>query len=302
MTIQEMKESYAICGLVCSLCSYNTNCSGCRDKCENCEIKACCIDKGLKYCFECEEYPCDKDMHKNLRLRAFNTVARTEGLDQLAEYLLTNYNRGIVYHRADNLVGDYDRCRTMEEIIDLLKNGKPNPYDVPPVYESKQFLLRLVSQEDAADLLTCYSNPEAQKIFNADTCTSDFCYSSLHEMKACIDEWLDAYNQRQYVRLSIIDRQNQKAVGTVEIFASDKYQGLGILRIDIHPQYEDKEHLGVLLRVADSFFHDFGCHSIVSKAIPDAKERILALTKQGYTFYPANSEWDRKEYYIKRRP
>ena len=134
MTLREIKESYAICGLVCSLCMYNLNCSRCRCKSEHCEIKECCTEKGLNYCFECEEYPCNKEMHKNLRIRAFNSVARTEGLDKLAEYLYINHNRGIKYHRAENQVGDYDRCKTMEEVIDLLKNGKPNPYDDCPTY------------------------------------------------------------------------------------------------------------------------------------------------------------------------
>lgn len=301
MTIQEIKESYAICGLVCSLCCYKANCSGCRCKSDNCEIKACCLEKGLKYCFECEEYPCEKDMHKNVRLQAFNTVARTEGLDKLAECLYNNYNRGIIYHRADNLTGDYDRCKTMESIIDLLKYGKPDPYDVCPVYESKQFILRLVLPEDAENLLLCYSNPEAQAIFNSDNCTSDFVYSSLDDMKRCIEEWLDAYKQKYYTRFSIIDKQNNKAVGTVEIFGSDENQGYSVLRIDIHPRYENQEHLSELLYIADSFFHDFGCYRIVTKAIPEATERIMALTNHGYTNYPENSEWKRKDYYIKRR-
>jgi RimJ/RimL family protein N-acetyltransferase len=243
MTIQDIKESYGICGLVCSLCSYNTNCSGCKCKKEDCEI---------------------------------------------------------TYHRADKLAGDYDRCKTMEDVIDLLKNGKPNPYDICPTYESKSFILRLVSLSDAANLLLCYSNPEAQAIFNSDNCTSDFCYSTLDEMKRCIEGWLDSYNKKYFVRFSIIDKQNDKVVGTVEIFGSDE-NGYSVLRIDIHPQYEKEEYLGELFCIADSFFHDFGCYRIVTKAINKATERILALMNHGYAHYPVNAEWERENYYIKRR-
>ena len=128
MTEREIKQSYGVCGLVCALCSYNTSCPGCRCKSDDCDIKACCREKGLDYCFECKDYPCGKDMHKGIRSRAFNTVAKTEGLDKLAEYLYTNYNCGITYHRSDKLTGDYDKCETVEEVTDLLKNGKPNPY------------------------------------------------------------------------------------------------------------------------------------------------------------------------------
>jgi hypothetical protein len=182
---------------------------------------------------------------------------------------------------------------------DRLKNGKPDPYDVCPVYDSKQFILQLVSQDDAENLLLCYSNPEAQAIFNSDNCTSDFCFSSLDEMKGCIDVWLDAYKTKQYVRLSIIHKQNMKAIGTVEIFSSEKHQGLGVLRIDIHPCYENQKYLNDLLSIADYFFYDFGCCRIVTKAISEATERVLALTNHGYTYYTVNSEWERKDYYIK---
>lgn len=125
MNQQEIKQSYGVCGLVCALCSYNTNCSGCRLKADSCDIRTCCTQKGLNYCFECNAYPCDKDMHKGIRMRAFNTVAKDEGLDRLAEYLHINWDRGVTYHREDKLAGDYDRCETVEEVIDLLKNGKP---------------------------------------------------------------------------------------------------------------------------------------------------------------------------------
>lgn len=295
MTVQEIKESYTICGLVCSFCVYGPDCPGCRCKNEYCEIKACCIKKGLNYCFECEEYPCGKDMHKKLRLRAFNTVAGTEGLDKLAEYLYTNYKRGIMYHRDGRLTGDYDRCRTVEGVIYMLKNGRPDPYDVCPGYESRHFQLRLVSHDDAADLLLCYSDPEAQANFNSDNCTSDFCFSSIDEMERCIEEWLGAYKMKQYARFSIIDRKSGKAVGTTEIFDGGIH-GHSVLRIDIQSKYENRELIGELLGMADGFFNDFGCNRIVIKAGPWATERILALTDHGYTSCPVNSEWERKDY------
>ena len=125
MKVQEIKESYGICGLVCGLCKYNVSCSGCKCKTDNCEIKSCCKEKELNYCFECSDYPCDRDMHKNIRVKAFNTVAKNEGLDKLSEYLCKNYKLGITYHKEDDSSGDYDLCKTVEDVINLLKNGKP---------------------------------------------------------------------------------------------------------------------------------------------------------------------------------
>lgn len=301
MTQEEIKKSIGNCGLVCALCSYSKSCAGCRCKSDDCDVKACCGEKGLSYCFECKDYPCNRSIHSGMRLGAFNTVAKAEGLDKLAEYLNTNFSRGITYHREDNLTGDYDRCKTADEVIELLKNGKPNPYIKCPEYESKRFRLRLIMPEDAADLFLCYSNPLAQAFFNSDLCTSNFCYSNLDEMKACIDDWINAYKNKYYVRFSIIDKQKEKAVGTVEIFGRYEGQDHSVLRIDIHPEYEHKEYLGELLSIADSFFYDFDCLKIVSKAIPEATERISALMNHGYSSYPVNTKWEREAYYIKIR-
>ena len=103
-------------------------------------------------------------MHKGIRTRAFNSVAKTEGLGKPAEYLHINHNRGIIYHKLDGLTGDYDKCKTEQEVIDLLKYGKPDPYEKCPEYESENFILRLVTMDDAEELFVCYGDPEAQKI------------------------------------------------------------------------------------------------------------------------------------------
>lgn len=125
MTRQEIEKGYGICGLVCGLCSYRNVCPGCREKTEDCEVKKCCLEKGLGHCFECEEYPCDKKLYGGVRSRAFNQVAREEGLERLAGYLYRNWKNGMKYHKEDGTTGDYDSCQTVEEVISLLKNGKP---------------------------------------------------------------------------------------------------------------------------------------------------------------------------------
>lgn len=38
---------------------------------------------------------------------------------------------------------------------------------------------------------------------------------------------------------------------------------------------------------------------MVTKAIPEALERIKALIENGYTSYPKSNSWDREFYYIK---
>jgi len=300
MTAKDIEKDYGICGLVCSFCSYNVNCSGCRCKDDNCEIKTCCGAKGLQYCFECGEWPCDKDMHNGIRIRAFNTVAKNEGLDALAEYLHINLSRGITYHRADKLSGDYDRCKTEQEVIDLLKCGKPDPYDVCPTYESEHFLLRFVSLDDAPDLLECYKNPTVSVQGNSENCDFGYGSQTLDEMLDFINRWLEAYKVRGFIRFSIIDKQKNRAIGTIEIFGGG-HNNHSVLRIDNVAGYENEKALSELLKIADSFFHDIDCKKIVTKVMPEATQRMKAVTQNGYAPYPANDEWDRNDYYMKLR-
>ena len=85
-------------------------------------------------------------------------------------------------------------------------------YDKCPVYSSDHFLLRLVEEGDAEDLLRCYSDASAVRLMNADNCTSDFHYETLDEMNDCIQGWLGAYRTSvSFIRFSIIDTQNKQS-------------------------------------------------------------------------------------------
>lgn len=49
-----------------------------------------------------------------------------------------------------------------------------NVYEKCPVFESEKYLLRMVEQGDAADLLSVYSDEKAVPIFNSDNCNGDY--------------------------------------------------------------------------------------------------------------------------------
>ncbi|RLF07756.1 MAG: hypothetical protein DRJ60_01945 [Thermoprotei archaeon] len=55
---------YSYCGIVCSLCRAYTQgeCEGCDAHINVCEYAKCCLNKGLKCCFECGDFPCK--LHK----------------------------------------------------------------------------------------------------------------------------------------------------------------------------------------------------------------------------------------------
>ena len=63
-------------------------------------------------------------MLDNPRIRAFAEFVKRYGMEELESCLLRNRENGIVYHYEGQLVGDYDRCRTEEDIINMIKNGQ----------------------------------------------------------------------------------------------------------------------------------------------------------------------------------
>ncbi len=161
-----------------------------------------------------------------------------------------------------------------------------SPYELCPTFETESFTLRLVSEEDAEALLSCYSDTEAQKIFNSDRCSGDFCMDKIEDMRLCVKAWREAYSQRDYVRFAIIDTSLSRAIGTVEMFG---YVGTykiktGILRVDVRSDYEKERYLSELFAVcAGNFFDLFEVDTIATKAIPDALERRNTLMKQGFS-------------------
>lgn len=59
-------ETLSYCGIYCGGCKNykeNMNCMGCRNEKElvnDCPTRTCAINKGLLYCGECENFPCNE--------------------------------------------------------------------------------------------------------------------------------------------------------------------------------------------------------------------------------------------------
>jgi len=173
-------------------------------------------------------------------------------------------------------------------------------YKQCPILEAKNFIFRLVALSDAEDLLACYANPQAQAFFNTDNFPHNCAFNTVEEMAAYIRFWLVEYSQQAYVRFAIVSKQLQKAVGTIEMFGMvGKYKtDPGILRIDIAPAFECQVHLAEILDVCVKNFYDmFGVSTIVTKAVPQAVDRIAALESAGFR----TCEYNGREHYYARQ-
>jgi hypothetical protein len=125
---QALTNSIAYCGLVCGMCHLKAECDFCKNtaslcaRSEVCFQRDCCVQRGMEGCWECDEFPCGRDMHgpgHDLRIRAFVTFIKAEGADALVDCLLRNEALGIHYGKDR----DYDGKGSEEEVIRLLKTG-----------------------------------------------------------------------------------------------------------------------------------------------------------------------------------
>lgn len=155
-------------------------------------------------------------------------------------------------------------------------------YEECPVLEGERYLLRLVKMDDTEKLLQVYSDEKSVPYFNSDNCYGDdFYYTTYDGMKEAVKFWLDAYNNKGFVRFSIIDKNNKNScnevsyninsthkevdmslskpsytqdevIGTIELFnrkAEDYFYNCGLLRLDLRSDYENEECIYDILSV-----------------------------------------------------
>lgn len=163
-----------------------------------------------------------------------------------------------------------------------------NIYEKCPEFENDNFKVRLLEENDVDDLWSVYSDKFALPFFNSDNCnTANFYCAKREDIENTIKYWLfEYYENKGFVRFSIVDKKNGKVIGTIEIFrreAEDFYNDCGILRLDVRSDYEKAEAIyDILSLIAEPFYDWFGCSMIATKAPLYAVERIEALKKAGF--------------------
>lgn len=160
-------------------------------------------------------------------------------------------------------------------------------YEECPIYKNKLITLRQTNLKDAEELLKCYSDEKAVPFFNSDNCNGDnFHYTSIERMRQAIDFWEFSYKNRYFVRWTVILNDTSEKIGTIEMFhrtSEDEFNHYGVLRIDLQSEYETSVVIDEILEIAnENFYRDFEVEAILTKAIPEATERISSLLQKGY--------------------
>ncbi len=169
-----------------------------------------------------------------------------------------------------------------------------NVYEVCPTFKSQFITLRQTIFEDAEELLKCYSDVNAVPFFNSDNCNGDtFFYTTVERLKKTMELWDYSYKHKHFVRWTVIVNKTNEIIGTIEMFhrrADDEFDHYGILRIDLQSKFENREVINSILEITNQQFYKlFDVRSILTKAIPTAKERILSLKEN--RFSPLNKKF-----------
>ncbi|MDY0143573.1 MAG: hypothetical protein RBR97_16940 [Bacteroidales bacterium] len=156
-----------------------------------------------------------------------------------------------------------------------------NIYEHCPEVRTKHFLLRLIKDDDYQTLFDCYHDQQAVSLMNDDNCDFGFYVETKDQLKETIKYWKYFYDQKCFVRFSIVDIITSNAISTIEGFVGD----IGVLRVDLATAYEKTSYIEELLAFAKEHFYDyFGNDNIVTKAIDKASERREALVNQGFKY------------------
>jgi hypothetical protein len=156
-----------------------------------------------------------------------------------------------------------------------------------PTYKKELITLRQTNIDDAQELLKCYSDEKAVPFFNSDNCHGDdFRYTIIERMKQAIDFWNFSYKNKYFVRWTVMLNETNEKIGTIEMFHrifEDEFNHNGVLRIDLQSNYETQPIINDILEIVnENFYKTFDVKAILTKAIPEATERITSLVHKGY--------------------
>lgn len=126
----KMADKIAFCGLICEMCHLAGKCDGCKSARNNCGKhlsdagcfqRKCCMQKEINGCWECDEFPCDRDMYSadnDPKVKAFAHCIKEDGVEKFLGYVDRNKKMGLDIR----FQGNYD-FKTESEVLALLRNG-----------------------------------------------------------------------------------------------------------------------------------------------------------------------------------
>lgn len=129
MNEKDVAAKLGSCGKACRLCKGYAYCEGChshealesrRRTRDGCFHYSCCHRKHIEGCWECDEFPCARDLFisdDSFYLSAFVRCIKEDGKNTFAHHAFLRFLTGI----KDK---DYSDCEDEDAVLQLLTTGK----------------------------------------------------------------------------------------------------------------------------------------------------------------------------------
>ena len=179
-------------------------------------------------------------------------------------------------------------------------------YEAYAPVESERYLLRLTNTNDRDALLRVYSDKNALPFFNSDNCNGDnFYYATPERMAQALEFWTEAYVNRWFARLTIVDKARNDIIGTVELClrkSDDAFDDHCILRVDVRSDCEREDVLyDIFSLILPEAAELVGGRGVITKVPIYAVERAKAAERAGFAMskshligesgYPYDGYW-----------
>lgn len=179
-----------------------------------------------------------------------------------------------------------------------------------PVYEAEQLRFRKVSLEDTQQLFQVYKDPITLAHMNNDNCGGKWPCHSPEVVRAGIQGWEREYDERFYIRWTIVNTLTQECIGTLELapypnttrFFDGQCQS-GILRVDVKSDLEKAEIFQAIFKMSiKHMFLDFDLQYILTKCRPEESQRRIGLRLSNYLPLEDKQFISYPDYHIANRP
>lgn len=181
-------------------------------------------------------------------------------------------------------------------------------FDNNPKIENTSYKIRLIRRKDLTELLELYSNKENIKFINIDDNNNDpSFYITYEQILEKYNFWKFSYKNKWFARLSIIDKNNKKVIGSIELLKHrgyDSFKDALIIKMDLLLNYEKKEIIkDVYSLLYKKLLNKVEYSKIATKITPNMQERKEAFIEFGFKLSNRNfigSEDNKiyKNYYV----
>ena len=142
---------------------------------------------------------------------------------------------------------------------------------------STNLVLRKLTDEDANDLYSIYSNEESAKFDDWNP------MENLNEAKELIDKSITNFNNKSELRYGIVDLLRGKFVGSCGAFAFDEWNKKCMIFYQIHHDERNKGYATTAIEILIKYiFNELAANRIEAYITPGNDASVRVLEKNGF--------------------